>query len=123
MTSAFSWQKSISLCFIVYSKAKFACYSRYFLTFYFCIPVLYNEKDLLGVSSSLQQKGGPVVYCRVGGSECSSTYMGSFPDGSEGKVSACNAGDSGSIPGLGRSPGGGKGSPLQYSGLENSMGL
>ena len=35
--------------------------------------------------------------------------------------SACNAGDLGSIPGLGRSPGEGKGYPLQYSGLENSM--
>ena len=34
---------------------------------------------------------------------------------------ACNAGDLGSIPGLGRSPGEGKGYPLQYSGLENSM--
>ena len=41
--------------------------------------------------------------------------------GSEGKMSACNAGDPGSIPGLGRSPGEGKGYPLQYSGLENSM--
>ena len=37
------------------------------------------------------------------------------------KESACNEGDLGSIPGLGRSPGGGKGYPLQYSGLENSM--
>ena len=46
-----------------------------------------------------------VSCCRLRGIECSSTYMGSFPDGSEGKVSACNAGDSGSIPGLGRSPG------------------
>ena len=44
-----------------------------------------------------------------------------FPGGSAGKESACNAGDLGSIPGLGRSPGEGKGSPLQYSGLENSM--
>ena len=43
------------------------------------------------------------------------------PCGSAGKESACNAGDLGSIPGLGRSPGEGKGSPLQYSGLENSM--
>ena len=34
---------------------------------------------------------------------------------------ACNAGDLGSIPGLGRSPGGGHGDPLQYSHLENSM--
>ena len=38
-----------------------------------------------------------------------------------GKKSACNAGDLGSIPGLGRSPGGGHGNPLQYSCLENSM--
>ena len=44
-----------------------------------------------------------------------------FPGGSDGKESACNAGDLGSIPGLGRSPGEGKGYPLQYSGLENSM--
>ena len=44
-----------------------------------------------------------------------------FPCGSAGKESACNAGDVGSIPGLGRSPGEGKGYPLQYSGLENSM--
>ena len=41
--------------------------------------------------------------------------------GSAGKESACNAGDLGLIPGLGRSPGEGKGYPLQYSGLENSM--
>ena len=46
-----------------------------------------------------------------------------FSCGSAGKESACNAGDLGSIPGLGRSPGEGKGYPLQYSGLENSMGL
>ena len=46
----------------------------------------------------------------------------SFPCGSAGKESACNAGDLGSNPGLGRSPGEGKGYPLQYSGLENSMG-
>ena len=39
----------------------------------------------------------------------------------DGKESACNAGDPSSIPGLGRSPGGGKNNPLQYSGLENSM--
>ena len=44
-----------------------------------------------------------------------------FPGDSEGKESACSAGDPGSIPGLGRS-GEGRGYPLQYSGLENSMG-
>ena len=49
-----------------------------------------------------------------------SIFLG-FPCGSAGKESACNAGDLGSIPGLGRSPGEGKGYPLQFSGLENSM--
>ena len=44
-----------------------------------------------------------------------------FPCGSPGKESACSARDLGSIPGLGRSPGEGKGYTLQYSGLENSM--
>ena len=44
-----------------------------------------------------------------------------FPGGSNGKESACNAGDTGSIPGLGKSSGEGNGYPLQYSGLENSM--
>ena len=44
-----------------------------------------------------------------------------FPGGSEGKASACNAGDPGLIPGLGRFPGEGNGNPLQYFCLENSM--
>ena len=53
------------------------------------------------------------IYFRVGSS--------SFPGGSAGKESACNAGDLGSIPGLGRSPGEENRYSLQYSGLENSM--
>ena len=44
-----------------------------------------------------------------------------FPGGSDRKASACNEGDLGLIPGLGRSPGEGEDYPLQYSGLENSM--
>ena len=48
-------------------------------------------------------------------------FPDSFPDSSAGKESARNVGDLGSIPGLGRSAGEGKGYPLQYSGLENSM--
>ena len=48
------------------------------------------------------------------------SFMVGFPCGSAGKESTCNAGDPGSIPGLGRSPGKGKGYPLQAS-LENSM--
>ena len=44
-----------------------------------------------------------------------------FPGSSDGKASACNAGDMGSIPGSGRSPGEGNDNPFQYSCLENSM--
>ena len=47
--------------------------------------------------------------------------MEGFPGGSDGKESAFSAGDLGSVPGLGRSPGEGNGNPLQYSCLENSM--
>ena len=47
--------------------------------------------------------------------------MMGFPGGSDGKASACNAGDPGLIPGSGRSPGEGNGNPLQYSCLENPM--
>ena len=47
-------------------------------------------------------------------------FMG-FPGGSDGKESACNAGDLGLIPGLGRSPGRGHGNPFHYSCLENPM--
>ena len=48
MTSAFSWQMCSPLpCFILYSKPKLACYPRYLLTSYFCIPVPYCEKGHL----------------------------------------------------------------------------
>ena len=45
-----------------------------------------------------------------------------FPGGLDGKESTCDVGDLGLVPGLGRSPGGGHGSPLQYSCLENPPG-
>ena len=51
---------------------------------------------------------------------CISTYEG-FPDSLAGKESTCNAGDLGSVPELGRSPGEGNGYPLQYSSLKNPM--
>ena len=50
------------------------------------------------------------------------SYTMGFPGGSDGKESACSAGDWGSIPGSGRSPGGGNGNPLQCSCLENTVG-
>ena len=48
--------------------------------------------------------------------------VGFMPGGSDGKESACYAGDLGSIPGLGKFPGEGNGNPLRYSCLENPMG-
>ena len=48
-------------------------------------------------------------------------YIWGFPGGSVVKSPPANAGDAGSIPGTGRSPGGGNGNPLKYSGLENPM--
>ena len=48
-------------------------------------------------------------------------YAWGFPGGTSGKEPACNVGDTGLIPGLGKSPGGGNGNPLQYSCLENPM--
>ena len=74
------------------------------------------ECDLPGCMFS-QRTIFPIVSSSVGVTE-------GFADGSDGKESACNAraaGDVGSIHGLGRSPGGGNGNPLQYSCLENPM--
>ena len=52
---------------------------------------------------------------------CCPSELQDFPDGSEGKVSVCNTGDPGLIPGSGRSPREGNGNPLQYHCLENPM--
>ena len=58
----------------------------------------------------------------LGSEKCNSSFLfQGFPGGSEVKASACNAGDVGSIPGSGRSPGEGNGNSLQYSCLENPM--
>ena len=54
------------------------------------------------------------------GHASTSVFLG-FPGGSDGKESTCDVGGLGSIPGLGRSPGEGNGTPLQYSCLENPM--
>ena len=53
--------------------------------------------------------------------KCVSRHEMGFPGASDDKESACNAGDLGSIPGLGTSAGGGHSNPLQYSCLENPM--
>ena len=56
-----------------------------------------------------------ILHCRYIFLHHLSTFVRDFPGGSDGEVSAYNAGDVGSIPGLGRSPGEGNGTPLQYS--------
>ena len=57
----------------------------------------------------------------AGGPELYSSVVGDFPHSPVGKESVCNAGDLGSIPGLGRLPGEGNGNPLHYSCLGNPM--
>ena len=67
--------------------------------------------------------GGSVVKNLPANAGNTSLILGpDFPGGSEGKASTCNVGDLGSIPGLGRCPGGGHGNPLQYSCPENYHG-
>ena len=74
----------------------------------------------LSVHHKLQNKEPSQIYSRKLDKFKRSIYSKGFTYGSAGKESACNVGDLGSIPGLERSPGKGKGYPLQYSGLENS---
>ena len=76
-------------------------------------PNLQSQKPVESVRE-LDQEGRNIILDQT------SLSMG-FPAGSDGKESACNAGDLGSIPGLGRSPGEGNGNPLQYPCMENSM--
>ena len=75
----------------------------YFCNVYRCI--IYKTNSTRGWKGTLQN-------CKCRG----------FPSSSDDKASACNAGDPGSIPGLGRSPGEGNDNPLQYSCLENPHG-
>ena len=91
---------------------------------------------LMGKSGSVTQRPAQGLSCSGGKTRFGGKYkkhcwlyalwlrwtVGFMPGGSDGKESACNAGDLGSIPGLGRFPGEGNGNPLQYSCLENPMG-
>ena len=81
----------------------FWCFDSYWIVTRYCVQC-FNELLFYGniINPILQRLKG-------------------FPGGTDGKESACNTGDLGSIPELGRSPGEGNGNPLQYSCLENSM--
>ena len=70
---------------------------------------------------SSRRSSWPRDWTQISCIQTESLHLG-IPGSSAGKESTCNKWDQGSIPGLGRSPGDGKGYPLQYSSLENSMG-
>ena len=80
----------------------------------------YTSRHPSHQGSPINKQEGPekkqLIQCHVSRQDLSCQ---DFPGGSDGKVSAYNAEDSGSIPGSGRSPGEGSGNPLQYSCLEN----
>ena len=89
----------------------------YFFLYLFIHLFIFDCTGSLLMPASFQlQPVGAALLCDAWASHC-----GGFPGGSEVKRSACNAGDLGLIPGLGRSPGEGNGNPLQYSCLENPM--
>ena len=96
----------------------------------FCLIHLLNLHFLISKISFLEIKitfleilfdSFPIFLFFLGNLIAASYATLGLPGGSDGKESACNVGDLGSIPGLGRSPGGGHGNPLQNSCLENPM--
>ena len=79
-----------------------------------------HDADSLLLGIYLPQRNKTYVHTEMQ-NVYSSFVRNSFPGGSDGKESACNAGDPGSVPGSGRSPGEWNGHPLQFSCLENPM--
>ena len=76
------------------------------------------------LDATIKMRGNQAPWRQIslgGNSSLRRGYYILFPGGSDGEKSACNAGDLGSIPGSGRSPGAGNGNPLQYTRLENPM--
>ena len=95
-------------------------HSRYIVLYWMMerVPFVYAEKPEGKLKrQSLKQK----LESKKNALSSSNRSSNRRKSGSAGKESAYNTGDLGSIPGLGRSPGEGKGCPLQYSGVENSM--
>ena len=83
---------------------------------------VFNVKQwILSQPKSINSYHGVSRFCGAKQKQNIPPCPGSFPSGSAGKESACDARKLGSNPGLGRFPGEGKGYPLQYSGLENSI--
>ena len=102
-------------------------FSSSLLKFSFCSSILFPSSVSILIINVLNCLSGKLLYLcfiklffqRVFLFFCLKQLSLSFPGGSDGKASAYNAGDPGSIPGSERSPGEGNGNPLQYSFLEN----
>ena len=122
-------------CLVMYQRAKEALHILFYdiaempVHFCFLITNLYFKSNYFIVFEAWFLKVGLVFmviwsfgYCFGLVIDCINKFIYAFhPGGSDGKESACSAGSSGLIPGLGRSPGEGNVYPLQYSCLENSM--
>ena len=118
-----------SLTFFCYwEEQNLTPYLICFFCFNLCFTLLLFTKRIMFIHNIMHQRTLPLclngkLKCLCSGS-CPHVVVHrkvGFPGGSEVKASACNAGDRGLIPGLGRSPGEGNGNPLQYSCLENPM--
>ena len=79
-----------------------------------------KSRSIRFTSEKKRANSGGQKLCSYLNSQDLPVYFGDFPGGLDNKKSFCNAGDLGSIPGSGRSPGSGNGYPLKYSCLENS---
>ena len=85
--------------------------------------LLLEQKDMITkkILVPQSQSSSPIMQYTILQVLFGPLHFNLVPGGSDGKASACNVGDLGWIPGLGRSPGEGNGNPLQYSCLENPM--
>ena len=106
------------------SKVNFAYLTNLFrVQVHICCIKLLSSKSLLIIISNILKHDRLLRIFAQSNYQCESIiFILGFPGGSDGKESAYNVGDLGSIPGLGRSPGGGHGNLLQYSCLENPHG-
>jgi len=98
----------------------------HFLTIQLLYPIFYQHMSLFSLHHPKQSLGRKknFFFLKRKSAEVLTYFihLKGFPGGSDGKESICNVGDLGSIPGLGRTPGGGHGNPLQDSCLENPHG-
>ena len=113
-----------STCFNIWLICVLICTVFFFFLGFFLLSLVYSMVEIFTKYLTLSMKSfncHKIVFLSHRGFTASSDHQVGFPCGSAGKESFCDAGDLGSIPGLGRPPGEGNCYPLQCSGLENSM--